>query len=133
MECSRYLEEKAGQSENPEFLRHLATCGACQRDVEEMDEIRSLYRSASVERYPGGVPSVRRAGLGSWVSAVAAAAMIAVLVFMMVPRTAPVENQSARASVPYFRVHVEPWRNDARFDHALDDCWKQLDTLERSK
>ena len=135
MECSKYVEEKVGQSESPEFLRHLATCAGCQRDVDEMDDVRALYRSASVERYTGGVPQVRRTAFASWLAAaVAAGAMITALVFIVVHRVpAPAEHVTAEASVPFFRIHLEPWRSDMRFDHAVDDCWRQLDTLERSR
>lgn len=133
MECPRYLEEKAAQSESPEFLSHLASCGGCQRDVEEMDEIRALYRSASVERYPGGVPNLRRWGPGSFISVAAAAVMIGVLVVMLVPRTDPPGSPSARVPIPYFRIPLDPWRTDRVVDGALEDCWRRLDVLERSR
>lgn len=133
MECGRYVEEKVGQSESPEFLRHLAACAGCQRDVEEMDDVRGVYRAASNERYAGGVPRLRRFGLGAWVSAAAAAAMIAALVFLLAPPSRNADLAKADPVVPFFRVHVEPWRADVRFDHALDDCWRQLDALERSR
>jgi anti-sigma factor RsiW len=132
MECPRYLDEKAAQSEDPEFLRHLASCAGCQRDVEEMDEIRTLYRSASVERYAGGVPSLGRPGPVGWASGAAALAMIALLVFALLPRAGPPEDRSGRASAPYFRLALEPWRADRGVDRALDDCWRRLDVLERS-
>ena len=133
MECARYVDEKVGQSESPEFLRHLATCAGCQRDVEEMDDVRGVYRAASNERYTGGVPRLRRFGLGAWVSAAAASAMIAALVFLLAPP--PVKTPTALPEPPqaFFRVHVEPWRGDGRFDHALDACWLDLDRLERSR
>lgn len=133
MECSRFVDEKVGQSESPEFLRHLATCGACQRDVEEMDEIRGLYRAASTERYRGGVPRLRRFGLGAWVSVAAAAAMIAALVFLLAPPPPKPELAKNNAAVPFFRVHVESWLSDDRFDRAHDGCWELLDRLERSR
>ena len=135
MECGSYVEEKVGQSESPDFLRHLATCPGCQRDVEEMDDVRSLYRSASVERYAGGVPRVRRAGWASRLpAAVAAVAMIAALVFVLGHRAAPpASHVTADATVPFYRIRIEPWRSDVRFDHAVNDCWHQLDTLERSR
>jgi hypothetical protein len=135
MECSRFIEEKVGQSESPEFLRHLAMCGGCQRDVEEMDEIRAFYRASSVERYKGGVPSLRRFGWAAWLSsAAAAAAMIAALVFLMLPRVAPpVPSDSLPPAHAFIRIPMEPWRGDVRFDRVLDDCWRQLDTLERSR
>src|SRR5258706_9499711 len=116
MECGRYVEEKVAQSESPEFLRHLASCSGCQRDVEEMDDVRALYRSSSNERYAGGVPRLRRFGLGTWISSAAAAAMLAALVFVLAPggRTVtPVDSPTA--SHAFFRVHLESWKGDARF------------------
>ena len=134
MECARYIEEKVGQSESAEFLRHLATCAGCQRDVEEMDDVRGVYRAASSERYLAGVPRLRRFGLAAWVSsAVAALAMIAALVFLMLPPSRNSELAKTDPAVPFFRVHVEAWRADARFDHAVDTCWRDLDRLERSR
>ena len=134
MECVRFIEEKVGQSESAEFLRHLATCSGCQRDVEEMDDVRGLYKAASNERYAGGIPRLRRFGLGAWVSsAAAAAAMIAALVFLLLPPARNAEVAKADPAALFFRVHVEPWRADARFDHALDTCWGDLDRLERSR
>ena len=134
MECSRFVEDKVGQTESPEFLRHLATCAGCQRDVDEMDDVRALYKSASNERYAGVVPSLRRFGLGSWVStAAAAAAMIAALVFLLVPPPKPASTHAPEPPQAFFRIHVEPWRGDARFDHALETCWGDLDRLERSR
>jgi hypothetical protein len=134
MECNRFVEEKVGQSESPEFLRHLATCAGCQRDIEEMDDIRGLYRAASTERYPGGVPRLRRFGWGAWASAAAAAVMIAALVFVLTPPPPPKTPIAHKESTQaFYRIHLEPWRPDVRFDHALNDCWRQLDTLERSR
>ena len=136
MECSRFVEEKTAQSESPEFLRHLATCAGCQRDVEEMDDIRALYRSASTERYPGGVPQLRRLRWGSWISAAAAAGvMIAALVFLLRhpgPKST-IEAISKEPTTAFYRIHLEPWPTDVRFDHAVDSCWRDLDRLERER
>jgi hypothetical protein len=137
MECSSFVLEKTAQSESPEFLRHLASCAGCQRDLEELDDLRTLYRSASIERYRGGVPRVRRRGWGSWLSAGAAAfAMIAALVFLLShapggPREG--DSTTSKSSAPFYRIALEAWRGDLPFDRAVDDCWRQLDTLERSR
>ena len=133
MECGRFIDEKVGQSESPEFLRHLATCPGCQGDVEEMDEVRALYRTASNERYPVGVLRPRRFGWGAWVSTAAAAVMLAALVFVMLPRGTTETAGKPAPPQAFFRVHLEPWRGDLRVDRALDDCWRQLDALERSR
>jgi anti-sigma factor RsiW len=133
MECPSFVLEKTAQSERAEFLRHLAACAGCQRDVEEMDDLRALYRSASIERYRGGVPRVRRGGWGSWLSAGAAASvMIAVLVFLLSHAPSATKETVAKAA-PFFRVPLEPWRADVRLDGEFDDCWLKLDRLERSR
>jgi hypothetical protein len=133
MECPRYLEEKAAQSEDPEFLRHLSTCGGCQRDVEEMDEIRALYRSASVERYPGPVPGVGRRTPVGWISGAAAVTMIGLLIYALFAPGKPPEDRNAAAPGPYARMALEPWRADRGIDRAFEDCWRRLDLLERNR
>ena len=65
MECNKFVEEKIGETPTPEFKAHLAGCPGCARDVEDLREVRSLYREASTEKYRGGVPKLRRLGLDS--------------------------------------------------------------------
>ena len=50
MECNKFVEEKIGETESPEFRDHLAGCAGCARDLEELREVRSLYREASTEK-----------------------------------------------------------------------------------
>lgn len=126
MECPRFAEEKAGESESPEFLDHLAGCPACRRDLEDYEEIGALYREASVERYPGGVPALSSRWSKRWLAAFAASAMVvAVLVSLPVRREAP-------AFAGPVRLRSEPWsRADVEWDRNMDELWERLETLER--
>ncbi len=132
MECNRFVEEKVGETESPEFREHLASCAGCARDVEELDEIRRLYRASSTERYPGAVPRVRRRA-AAWIpAAAAAAAMVAVLVVALV---APSDRPPARPEppAPFFRVHLEAWdREEASLNAVMGRLWYRLDSIERS-
>jgi anti-sigma factor RsiW len=133
MECNSFAEEKLGGTESPEFREHLGACPACARDVEEIDEIRRLYREASTERYPGGVPGLRRRWPVGWVPAAAAAlAMIAVLVTSLV---SPLQPPAARVEppAPFFRVHLEAWdREEASLNAVMGRLWYRLESIERS-
>src|SRR5215510_15283281 len=75
MECNKFIDEKIGETHTAEFRDHLAGCAGCARDVEELREVRSLYRAASTEKYQGGVPRVRRFR-GGWIPMAAAAAVL---------------------------------------------------------
>src|SRR6185436_11969367 len=132
MECNKFVEDKIGETSSPEFRAHLVGCPGCARDVEELGEVRSLYREASTEKYRGGVPRLRRFRLG-WVPMAAAAAVL-MMVFGLIlgmPGEKPEPKPDKEAHSPQYvvRVHLEPWAGEARFQNALDDCWKMLDRL----
>ena len=133
MECNKFVPEKIGETESPAFLEHLAACTGCARDVEELREVRTLYREASTEKYRGGVPRVRKFRMG-WVPMAAAAAFLMVvfgLVLKGPPETTlPQPETEPKASV-YFQVHLEPWGAEARIGNAIDECWKKLELLEK--
>jgi len=132
MECNRFVEEKIGESDSPAFREHLAGCGGCARDVEELREVRTLYRAASTEKYRGGVPRLRRFRMG-WVPMAAAAAVL-LMVFGLILRgpedKPPAKTESVINGPHYVRVHLEPWAGEARIHHAIEDCWKKLEQLE---
>lgn len=135
MECPKFVEEKIGESDSPEFRAHLVGCPGCVRDVEELREVRSLYREASTETYRGRVPRVSRFRLG-WIPMAAAAAGL-LLVFGLVLRdseepAAPKKDTEANPSI-YVRIPLEPWAADARIQNAIDDCWQKLDLLENGR
>src|SRR4029434_9776645 len=75
MECNKFVDEKIGEAHTAEFRDHLAGCAGCARDLEELREVRTLYREASTEKYRGGVPRVRRYRTG-WIPMAAAAAVL---------------------------------------------------------
>lgn len=133
MECNKFVNEKIGETESPAFRDHLAGCAGCARDVEELREVRTLYRKASTEKYRGGVPRVRRFRMG-WVPMAAAAAVL-ILVFGLVlwnptEQPDPTVDKDTTATL-YFQVHLEPWGAEARISNALEDCWRKLEQLEK--
>src|SRR5689334_11146253 len=129
MECNKFVDEKIGESDSPAFRAHLAGCAECARDVEELREVRTLYRTASTEKYRGGVPRLRRFRLG-WLPMTAAAAVL-ILVFGLIlrgPAEVPTKkNEPEKGGALFVRVHLEPWGSDTRLQNAIDDCWKNLE------
>ena len=134
MECNKFVEEKIGETDSPAFRDHRAGCAGCVRDLEELREVRTLYRKASTEKYRGGVPRVRRFRMG-WVPMAAAAAVLLV-VFGLILWNPAEQNDSTvdKEAMPglYFHVHLEPWGQEARISAALEDCWRMLERLERN-
>ena len=133
MECNKYVEEKIGGTDSAEFREHLSACAGCARDLEELREVRTLYRSASTEKYRGGVPRVRRFR-GSWLPlAAASAVLIGVLALILPGRRdgASTSTDSGATSAPFVRIPLEPWGSDVRLANALDDCWQKLESLEK--
>jgi hypothetical protein len=135
MECNKFVEEKIGESESPAFREHLAGCAGCARDVEELREVRRLYREASTEKYRGGVPRLRRFRLG-WVPMAAAAAVL-LLVFGLILRgpgeSTPPKGDAVNGEALYVRVHLAPWGGEAPIQKALDGCWTLLEHLENNR
>ena len=135
MECNKFVEEKIGETATPAFREHLAACAGCARDVEELREVRALYRAASTEKYSGGVPRVRRFR-AAWVPMVAAAALL-LLVFGLIlfgPGTQPpLKKEIETGSVMFVRVHLEPWGSEERLTRGFDDVWQKLESLEEKR
>jgi hypothetical protein len=132
MECNRFLLEKVGESDSPEFREHLAGCAGCARDVEELREVRTLYRAASTETYRGGVPRINRFRAGGL--PMAAAAAVLMLVFGLIlgqPGVKPaVKAETGSATSIFVRVHLEPWGSDARLARGFEEVWQDLERLE---
>src|SRR5436305_14723506 len=127
MECNKYVEEKVGGTDSAEFREHLAACAGCARDLEELREVRALYRSASPEKYRGGVPPVARFR-GSWLPlAAAAAVLIGVLSLILPGRGGPTSTtDGGPAPSAFLRIPLEPWgASDVALNKSLDDCWQK--------
>jgi len=135
MECTRFVEEKIGETDSEEFREHRAGCAGCRRDLEELREVRTLYREASTEAYRAGVPRPRRLRV-SWIPMAAAAAVL-IGVFALIlggPRPGDVKPaEPGPAAGVFVRVPLRPWATDASFTRALDDCWRQLERLEEKR
>jgi anti-sigma factor RsiW len=131
MECPRFVDEKIGEGESPEFRRHLASCPACAQDVEELRELRDLYRSASQERYTGGIPR-RGRGRISWLAPAALAATMVVALTVGLFGPTPEAGKDRPRSAGYFRVHVEPWSGEELLSAQAGELWNRLDEYERS-
>ena len=135
MECNKFIDEKIGETHTPEFRDHLAGCAGCARDLEELREVRTLYRAASTENYRGGVPRVGRFR-GGWIPMAAAAAVL-LMVFGLIlsgpknDKTVPDKTERDGGPMVFFRVHLEPWGSDVRYTNAVDDCWHKLEQLEK--
>jgi len=132
MECNKFIDEKIGETHTAEFREHLAGCAGCARDIEELREVRTLYREASTEKYRGGVPRVRRFR-GGWIPMAAAAAVLLVvfgLILKPVDKPAP-KAESDNPTMFFVRVHLEPWGGDMRYSTAFDECWHKLEQLEK--
>jgi len=136
MECNKYVEEKIGGTDSAEFREHLAACAGCARDVEELSEVRALYRSASTEKYRGGVPRVRRFR-GSWLPLAAAAAVLIGVFALILPgrhEGTSTTTDAGSTSAPFVRIPLEPWgASDVALTKSLDDCWQKLETLEKTR
>lgn len=135
MECNKFTLEKIGETDSAEFRDHRAACAACVRDLEELREVRALYRSASREKYSGRVPRVGRFRT-AWVPMAAAAAVL-LLVFGLIlggPGEKPSGKRDEVTGASLFvRVHLEPWGSDVTIARAFEDCWQRLDDLEKTR
>jgi hypothetical protein len=132
MTCNKFIEDKIGETESPEFRAHLVGCPDCARDVEELREVRTLYREASTEKYRGGVPRFRRFRMG-WVPMAAAAAVLMMvfgLILGMPGDHSSTPSEKEKDAPLTVRVRLEPWAGEAPIQNALDDCWKKLEFLE---
>jgi hypothetical protein len=135
MECNKFVEEKIGESDSPAFRAHLAGCADCARDLEELREVRTLYRAASTEKYRGGMPRLRRFRLG-WVPMAAAAAVL-LMVFGLILKgpgdKPPKKSDPVAGEAPFVRVRLVPWAGEAQIQTTIDDCWRILERLENNR
>jgi hypothetical protein len=134
MECDKFVLEKLEGGDSPDFRAHRAGCAGCARDVEELDDVRRLYREATEEeRWRGVVTMPARRSSAAWMPVAAAAGVAIAVVVGLLRSSAPVteEAKSAEAPAPFIRVHVAPWdREENRLARAMDDAWSRLERLE---
>jgi hypothetical protein len=159
MECERFTEEKVllahGEiGHQADFDAHLADCGGCRIDVEEMRDVRRRYRAGSTETLPPALrdrilrhrPRLGRAPSWQRFAPIAAAAvlMIALIVPMIVvkqpPAAAPLETISDDlylknvTEIKKQLPTIEPPRREALpaeagFDQSLRELKKKKLTL----
>lgn len=134
MDCDKFVLEKLEGGDSPGFRAHRAGCPACARDVEELGDVRRLYREATEdERWRGAVALPRRRAPSAWMPVAAAAAVAVALLASLFRSEAPVEGPSTAPPAPFVRARLDPWdREENRLARALDDAWSRLESLERS-
>lgn len=103
---SAYLDGELIGDETSELLSHLATCGRCSADLEEMQGVRTAVRSLPVLELPAGlvreadavvVPIHRNRGV--WVGASAAVVALVIAIASIVtppPASISVDDLSSR-------------------------------------
>lgn len=134
MDCDKFVLEKLEGGDSPEFRAHRAGCEGCARDVEELDDVRRLYReSTEEERWRGGVPELRRRAPSAWIPLAAAAAVVVAVLAGLLRSPESDEPKAGEPPTPFVRTHLLPWdREENRLARAMDDAWSRLDQLERS-
>ena len=132
MECPRFVPEKIGELYPPEFREHLSGCAGCARDVEELREVRNLYRRASTEKYPGGVPRVPRFRAAGIPMAAAAAILVVVFAGILAGPWGKARSPAEPGTKPgtYVRIRLEPWGSDRKISQDFEECWQKLEHLE---
>jgi hypothetical protein len=134
MDCDKFVLEKLEGGDSAEFRAHRAACAGCARDVEELGDVRRLYREATEEeRWRGAVPLPRRRSPSAWIPVAAAAAVAVALLAGLFRAETPKAGEAGASSAPFVRARLAPWdveeRNLAR---TMDELWERLDRLERS-
>ena len=118
---SAYLDGELHGTELKSLLDHLAGCGRCAADLQEMQRVRSAIRSLPVLELPEGtvpevdaevVPIHRNRGL--WVGAAAAVVALVIAVAALVtpaPEPVSLEDLTSRFGA---RASLDPSFNPAK-------------------
>jgi anti-sigma factor RsiW len=93
---SAYLDGELARSEIDQLQAHLATCGKCAAELQEMQAVRSAVRSLPLLELPSGlIPEVGaevvplRRNKGFWVGAAAAAVALVIAIAALVTPSTP--------------------------------------------
>jgi anti-sigma factor RsiW len=93
---SAYLDGELNRSEIEQLKSHLASCGKCSAEMQEMQVVRSAVRSLPMlELPPGLVPEADaeviplRRNKGFWVGAAAAAVALVIAIAALVTPSSP--------------------------------------------
>lgn len=112
---SAYLDGELVGDETSELFGHLATCGRCSADLEEMQAVRSAVRSLPVLELPVGlvpeadsvvVPIHRNRGV--WVGAAAAVVALVIAIASIVTPPAPSVSADDLSSRFGARASLDP-------------------------
>jgi anti-sigma factor RsiW len=103
---SAYLDGELHGSELPQLLDHLARCGKCSAELEQLQEVRSAVRSLPVLELPHGVipeadpvivPLRQNKGMWAGVAAAVVAAVIAIAAIVTPePNTVSIEELNSQ-------------------------------------
>jgi anti-sigma factor RsiW len=103
---SAYLDGELNRPEIDELRAHLASCGRCSAELQEMQQVRSAVRSLPLLELPTGlVPEADaeviplRRNRGFWVGAAAAAIALVIAIAALVTPSTPsiaVEDLNSR-------------------------------------
>lgn len=112
---SAYLDGELNGSELAELLDHLARCGRCAAELEQMQEVRSAVRSLPLLELPAGIVPVTdaqvvplRRNKGMWVGVAAAVVALVITVAAIVtpsPNSVTIEDLNSRYGA---RASYEP-------------------------
>ncbi len=112
---SAYLDGELTAAERSQLVDHFAACGRCARELEEMQQVRSMVRSLPILDMPLGlvpeadpvvVPLRRNKGfLVGAAAAVVALVIAAAALFTPQPQAVSVEDLSSRFGA---RVSLDP-------------------------
>jgi anti-sigma factor RsiW len=112
---SGYLDGELEPSEQSRLIDHLAGCGRCSLELEEIQAVRSSVRSLPIlEMPPGLIPEADAEGIplrrnrGLWVGAAAAVAAVVIAIAALItppPASVSVDDLSSRFGA---RVSLDP-------------------------
>jgi anti-sigma factor RsiW len=112
---SAYLDGELDDREKTDLVRHLAGCGRCSVELEEMQKVRAAVRSLPVLELPGGlIPEADatvvplRSHKGMWAGVAAAVVIIVIAVAALVTPPATSWSVDDLNSVYGARSSVDP-------------------------